>query len=151
MCNCAVRPNVNGQPGYRWNNEEPHVRQPNPPDMMDGDDLLYDGAGRCGGGTDSHCHHFRLVKRYGQYCLLVRHGGGDERISLGSRVNGINSILAGNESQRYWALQMLYHAIKDAARSAREAESSRWIKAAAEKRVRTRKCRDRVKAWIEAT
>jgi hypothetical protein len=53
--------------------------------LSEGDELIYDLPGRCG-GMDSHCHHLRLVKaQFGGYALLMRHGGGDERHPLWPR------------------------------------------------------------------
>lgn len=51
MC-CCDQPNVNGTPGYKWQpRDKPMTRQVNPPDIQDGDTLLFDEPGRCG-GTD---------------------------------------------------------------------------------------------------
>jgi hypothetical protein len=83
MC-CCGKPSINGQPNaYSWDGKSYSTRAPNAPDLMEGDELIYDLPGRCG-GMDSHCHHLRLVKaRFGGYALLVRHGGGDERLPFG--------------------------------------------------------------------
>lgn len=149
MC-CCGKPTINGEPGYSWDGKRFGVRPPNPPELQEGDVLLYDEPGRCGGGTDSHCHHFRLVKNhFGFVYLLVRHGGGDERISLGSTRNGLKTLVALDSGERYWMLQMLYHVQADAARAARQKECEKWSNAAAEKRIKTRRLKDRVRVTIE--
>src|SRR5688572_9405566 len=82
MCMCG-KPTINGEPGYSWDGKSIGVRPVDPPALADGDVLVYDGPGRCG-GLDCHSHHFRLVMDSGRAFLLVQHGGGDERIQLGS-------------------------------------------------------------------
>lgn len=155
MCMCKHATgsnNINGQPGYCWNDAKHiSVRPVNPPDLQDGDTLLYDLPGRCGRGTDSHCHHFRIVKaQWGGKALLVRHGGGDERIDLGSRA-GVSILDSLSDEDRYWLCQMLYHTQEHAAREARDKANAMWRKAATEKRIKTRKfpARGYVKVWIE--
>jgi hypothetical protein len=149
MCMCG-KPTRNGEPGYSWNGEPPHIRPVQPPDLKDGDELLYDEPGRCG-GLDSHSHHLRVVKGRFHYALLVRHGGGDERIDLGSTRMAFDALAALDSDARYWLLLRLYHVQSDAARHARDASDAQWRQAAAEKRIKTRKQRGRgsVKVWIE--
>ena len=84
MC-CCGKPIVNGEFGYKWQpNDAPGVRESDPPELRDGDELIYDEPGRCG-GLDSHSHHYRVVARTGYFELLVRHGGGEDRVSLAPR------------------------------------------------------------------
>lgn len=150
MC-CCGKPTINGEPGaYSWDGKSFNTRQPAPPDLAEGDKLVYDEPGRCG-GVDSHAFHFRLVKEdLGSYCLLVRHGAGDERIRLGGRP-GIKAFDSLDSDGRYWLLQMLYHVQQSSASNAREATDNKWRQAAADKRIKTRKNRGRgtVKVWIE--
>ena len=84
MC-CCGKPTINGQiNAYSWDGKAFMTYEPNPPALEEGDTLLWDEPGRCG-GIDAHSHHFRLVKRqWGGLSLLVRHGGGDARLSLQS-------------------------------------------------------------------
>lgn len=148
MC-CCGKPVVNGELGYRWSpNDAPSIRPVNAPELEASDSLLFDEPGRCG-GLDSHCHHYRVVTRYSSVFLLVRHGGGDERVRLsaGSLLTVAFSALDSNA--RYWFLNAIYHAHSDGAREAREKENHSWRTAAAEKRIKTRKMRDGVKVWIE--
>ncbi len=150
MC-CCGKPTVNGESGYKWNQPDaaPSVYPVNPPPLEDGDELLFDEPGRCG-GTDSHAYHYRMVKHCGLY-LLVRHGGGDRRIYLSSNAALVQTLNGLDSAARYWILSAIYHAHHDGARDARESESETWRTAAAEKRIKTRKlpARGVCKVWIE--
>lgn len=118
MC-CCGKPTINGEPGaYSWDGKSFSTRQPSPPTLNEGDELLYDGPGRCGRGVDSHCYHFRVVKHYGTRYLLVRHGGGEERIELGGSRPGIAPILGLAAEDTYWLLQTIYHTLSDHTRDA---------------------------------
>jgi hypothetical protein len=150
MC-CCEKPTVNGEVGYKWNdpNAAPGVYRVNAPELEPGDQLLRDEPGRCG-GSDSHSHHYRLVKSEGgSLNLLVRHGGGDERVRLSKTVERV--LLESDSDTCYWLLNTIYVAYSDGAHQARSATASTWQRAAAEKRIKTRKQRgsDRVKVWIE--
>ena len=150
MC-CCDKPTVNGELGYKWNDPQARagVYPVNPPALADNDVLLRDLPGRCG-GQDSHSHHYCLVKSGASLNLLVRHGGGDERIRLSGPVT--NFILQSlNSTDCYWLLNAIHHAQSNAARDARDKEALRWRMAAADKRIRTRKlpARGTVKVWIE--
>lgn len=151
MCCCGT-PNINGQPGYRWQpNDPPSIRPVHPPALEEGDQLLYDEPGRCG-GTDCHSHHYRLVKRSGSYELLVQHGGGLERIRthLHSKCVGLLDGLAAMDTNiRYWMLHAIYYAHSDGDQKARDRTNTFWRKAAAENRIKTRKVKDGVKVWVE--
>lgn len=151
MCMCG-KATINGEHGYSWDGNSVGVYPPNPPALAEGDTLIHDEPGRCG-GVDSHSHHFRVVNSHGSRYLLVRHGAGDERIFLG--VGGrrpsliVNQLVDSMDStDRYWLLQSIYH-IQDSARSeARDAERSRWLVAAAQKRIKLRRRDGRVHVEI---
>jgi len=153
MC-CCGKPNINGQPGYSWDGRSFGTRPVNPPALAERDELICDEPGRCG-GIDSHSHHFRLVK--GQYglALLVRHGGGDERIGLGVIARLLLPTIEGLDSNaRYWLLHSLYSAHREAKEHATQVCNATWRTAAAEKRIKTRKVSrgswaHGVKVWIE--
>ena len=140
MCMCG-KPTINGQPGYCWDGKTRGVYPVNPPGLAPRDSLLYDEPGRCG-GLDSHSYHFRLVKASdGGIYLLVRHGGGDERIRLGTSRPGL-AVLANLDSNgRYWLLQMFYHAHQDGVREAEEQVAQTYRQAFVEGRLRKRKIR----------
>jgi hypothetical protein len=140
MC-CCGKPIINGQAGYSWDGHSFGVRPVNPPEMYADDVLLFDEPGRCG-GLDCHSHHYRVVKReYGGYRLLVRHGGGDESIRLSGGKMVVDALSSLDSNGRYWLLSAMFYAQSDAAKNARELEAAKWRKAAAEKRIKTRKQR----------
>lgn len=160
MC-CCEKPNVNGQPGYSWDGKSAGVHPANPPALKEGDTLVYDEPGRCG-GLDCHSHHFRVVKgEHGsRHYLLVRHGGGDERIELvsswGCLVGAmgraeVDHLAPLDSNGRYWLLHTIYSVHRDAARTARQRTAAEWMQAAATKRIKTRKTRGyhSVRVWIE--
>lgn len=153
MCFCD-KPTINGTAPVKTCFEYPASNyQPNPPDLQDGDVLLFDEPGRCG-GLDSHSHHFRVVKYgCGSVALLVRHGGGDERIRLYPHRDLPKFLEAMDSNTRYWMLATIHSAHRDGASDATMTERTRWQTAAAEKRIKTRKHTSRgyrsVKVWIE--
>lgn len=150
MC-CCEKAVINGEDGYSWDGKSFSVRKPCFAEMEEGDVLVRDLPGRCG-GIDSHSHDFRIIRRkiMGLY-LLVHHGGGSERIAL--RAYGCEGFIETmNESDCYWIMLTLYGVQSDAARKAQSIESDKWRKAAVEKRIKTRKQRGSnfMKIWIEA-
>lgn len=152
MC-CCGKPTINGTMGYRWQpRDTPSVHPVNPPDVPDDATILYDEPGRCG-GMDCHCHHYRVVQHHsGVVYLYVRHGGGDQKMAMTGAESTILGTLASLDSNaRYWMLSMMYHLAEHAARDAHAEECERWRRAAAEKRIKTRKQRGTtaVKVWIE--
>lgn len=150
MC-CCDTPTINGEIGYKWqSNDMPGTYPLNPPALQEGDALLFDEPGRCG-GLDSHSYHYRVVKVCGSLELLVCHGGGEERMRV-SCAKAIEPALAAMDSNaRYWVLNAIFQAHSDGKRYGRESTTALWQRAAAEKRIKTRKVRgsDRVKVHIE--
>lgn len=151
MCCCDI-PNINGQLGYKWNNPNgaASIRPISAPETQEGDELLYDEPGRCG-GIDSHAHHYRIVRNSGSIYLLVRNGAGDKRIRLSLYANQPEAFAQLDSNGRYWILNALYHAQNQSARQAQAETEESWRKAAAEKRIKTRKVRggNAIKVWIE--
>lgn len=152
MC-CCAKPNVNGNPGYNGNtsNESASSHPVNPPALQDGDALLFDEPGRCG-GLDSHSYHFRVVKHAGCILyLLASHGGGEERIRLYPHKGLPDMFGALDSNARYWILATIHAAYSNARQTGREETAATWRKAAAEGRIKTRKQRGQnsVKVWIE--
>lgn len=150
MC-CCDKPTINGEQGYKWNNPNgPSGVYPiNPPSLSEGDEMLADEPGRCG-GSDSHSHHYRLVKSSGgSLSLLVKHGGGEERLRLSGPMR--DTLLSLDSTTRYWLLNTIYHAYAEGRQQGQARATNTWRQAAAEKRIRTRKQRgsDSVKVWIE--
>lgn len=149
MC-CCGKGIINGEEGYSWDGKTFGVRKPFFPEMEEDDELVKDLPGRCG-KIDSHSYDMRLVKSHGSLFLLIRHGGGQERLRL--HAYGLKDfILNMSDNDCYWFMLEIYHVQKDAASEAKQAEASKWRKAAAEKRIRTKKQRNSnfVNVWIEA-
>lgn len=150
MC-CCDKPTINGEPGCKMTFESsPSVYTPNPPDLQDGDVLLFDEPGRCG-GSDSHAYHFRVTVDCGRVFLLVRHGGGDERMEFGWKKTTLPALESLDSNARYWLLCAAYHGMKDRVEKAVEDVEYKWRSAAAEKRIKTRKQPRRgfIKVWID--
>ena len=150
MC-CCDQPTVNGEFGYKWQpNDAPMVRRPDAPELLEGQSLLHDEAGRCG-GLDSHCHHYRVVQWHSSLYLLVRHGGGDESFRLCTTESLLDSLSALDSTARYWLLNAIYHAYSDGKKAGTEKTNNYWRTAAAEGRIKTRKLRGQnaVKVSVE--
>lgn len=145
MC-CCAKPNVNGEPGYSWDGKTFSVCQPHAPELADNDRLLYDLPGRCG-GCDSHSYHFRVTT-----CgdVLVRHGGGVERFSIGSHRPAFKLLASLDDNGRYWFVQLVYHVQNDAKCRTGERISHEWATAIAEKRIKKQKRGNSVRVSIEA-
>ena len=149
MCCCGT-PTVNGEMGYKWQpNERPSIRPVDPPILREHEVLIYDLPGRCG-IIDAHCHHYRIVKWLSSLYLAVKHGGGEERIRLSTTPTFTWMLTQLEDTTRYWLCHTLYHATAEAGRTSEEKEDGKWRTAAAEKRIKTQKIRNRgVKVWIE--
>lgn len=120
MC-CCPKPSVNGEVNaYSWDGKSLSTRTPAPPALKDGDVVLYDEPGRCG-GIDSHCHHLTVVENGRAFAIMVRHGGGDERLPLGHRGESIVEPLALMDSNtRYWFLLKIMSLTRDLQTAARD-------------------------------
>lgn len=150
MCCCGT-PIINGQMGYKWQpGDSPSIRQTHPPILQEGEVLLYDEPGRCG-GLDAHCHHYRLVKWYSSIYLLVQHGGGSERIRLSTTQSLLILLDSLDTHTRYWLCHALYHAYREGKEQGAAQAGVYWQQAAIEKRIVTRKQRgtDRIKVWVK--
>jgi hypothetical protein len=147
MC-CCGKPTINGEVGYRWNKPDgaSGVYPLNPPAVAENETILYDEPGRCG-GQDSHSYHYRVIRSFSSLTLLVRHGGGDERVYLTYSVAG--PLAALDSTSRYWILNAIFHAHSHAASEARDAERNRWSRAVSEKRVKTRRRNGCIEVRIE--
>ena len=139
MC-CCGKPTTNGTPGvYSWDGKNFSTRAAQPPTLALDDILAWDGPGRCG-GIDSHSHHFCLVRaRHGRVCLLVRHGGGDERIELSGWP--LESFMNVPEPSQYWMMHAVYYAQHSARRAGEDTQAQYWRRAAVDRRIKVRKVR----------
>lgn len=148
MCMCG-KPTANGTPGYSWDGKQTSTRPVDPPAIEDRDQLLFDEPGRCG-GLDAHCHHYRIVLRYGQLFLLVRHGGGDERIPLSQCNDNLKAMLLSMDSNtRFWFLNSLYHTIYRHTEEACKKVRREWSEAFVAKRIKKQKRKGTIRVWIE--
>lgn len=151
MC-CCDKPTVNGEPGCKMTFESsPGTHPVNPPTLQDGDVLLFDAPGRCG-GLDSHSHHFRVVKRgCGSVSLLIRHGGGDERFRLYPHRDLPKILETLDSTARYCLLATIHSAYRDGKTYGQDRERGTWMQAAIDKRIKTRKLPSRgiFEVWIE--
>jgi len=129
------------------------------PKLAEGDSVLrseygriIDGCSSGGGGIDYRSHWFILVNaKYGGYAILVKHGGGEERISLGynRRVPKIIEGLASDDA--YVLMHDMVKLAGESRRNAAEAEASKYRAAFANGLLKKRKVRgsNSVKVWIE--
>ncbi len=148
MCMCK-KPNLNGTPGYSWDGKTTLTRNVDPPDIQDGDNLLFDEPGRCG-GIDAHCHHYRLVSRHGQFFMLVRNGSGDERMLLSSWGASLQLLVTTMDSDtRFWFFNSLHHTVSNHTRKAKETVTQEWASAFVQKRIKKQKRQGQIKVWIE--
>lgn len=135
MCACGT-PNVNGEPGYRWQpNDVPSTRPISAPALLDSDVLVFDEPGRCG-GLDAHCHHFRLVLTFGAAWLVWRHGGGEGRCRISGGRMVIATLRALDAGTRYWMLHALFHAHNDGRQLGHDQADATWSQAALDKRIK---------------
>jgi hypothetical protein len=148
MC-CCGKAVINGEEGYSWDGKTFGVRKPFFAEMKEGDELIKDLPGRCG-GVDSHSHDFRLVRRkFIGLVLLVRHGGGEDSVEL--HAYGAEAFIESmSDNDCYWIMRTIYNVAKQAARKGVDLEYNKWRRAAASGRIKTRKQRgtDFVKVWI---
>lgn len=104
------------------------------PTIADGDILQISEHGRIIGRVDYRSHWFCIVRQqYGGYALLVKHGGGEERIQLGHSTIApvVLALLAMDADSRYLALRLLHHVNREA----ENRTEAQWRQAAAEKRI----------------
>ena len=105
-----------------------------------------------GKGTCYRAYWMRLVKaQYGGYFLLVKHGGGEERFSVGYSARIVEALAGMDSDNRFFLLHTMMKMHHEASRAASEATAGEYRKAIAEDRLRKRKVRGQaaVKIWIE--
>jgi len=122
------------------------------PTVLESDTLIFSEHGRSANNVDFRSHWLTLVKaQYGGYFLLVKHGGGEERISLGYDhvCNALDALGQLTEDQRYLILYCLYDAHKDAKHEAREERTSYFHLAFLEGRLKRRKRNHRVYCEVQ--
>lgn len=132
-----------------------HLRPSNAPALAEDDTIVFDEPGRIirrkpEGNYDVDCrsHWFRLVKNFGGWFLLVRHGAGDERIRLGYRMDDtLLELLPSDARYRLlWQIMETYH---DGVAHGTSATESQYRLAFVDGRLKKRKVKDGFKVWIE--
>jgi len=143
------KPTINGEPDYSWDGQKRSVRPIDPPEMAEGDILMFDEPGRCG-GTDAHCHHYRLVKFYSQRILIVKHGGGTERHLLSAWNKAMDTLVDSLDSNaRFWMFNAIHHTIKGQVSKAEANVRAQWASAFIDKRIKKQKRKGNVRVWID--
>lgn len=152
MC-CCGKPTKNGEPNaYSWDGKAFMTRHPTPPPTLDGDEILIDEPGRCG-GLDCHCHHFRVVKNGLAYYLLTQRGGGQTyrtELACSARFGGIAALLSLSSDARFWLLVAIYSTLQTETRKATDTERATWAKAAHDKKIKVNRRGRHHRVWIEA-
>jgi hypothetical protein len=132
------------------------------PTLQDGDVVLYSECGRIieactyghgHNGVDYRSHYFTVVKReFGGCCLLVKHGGGEERFEIDYSASRAAQFLEPFDSNaRYLLMHMLYQVHRKAAQEATAKTASIYKSAFIAGTLKKRKVRGQqaVKVWIE--
>jgi len=128
------------------------------PTMGEDETLVFDEHGRiydeegCNYGVCYQSHYFRVTKgKYGGYRLLVKHGGGEERIDLGHNQVLIDSLALLPSDYRYRVLSALHHLYRDGQQDGRSAMELRYRTAFINGHLKKRKRpgRESYKVWIE--
>jgi hypothetical protein len=137
-----------------WGAEE--WRQPN---EAEGETVLFAEHGRIlpgridprpGNGVDCRSHSFKVVRaQFGGIYLLVRHGGGDERLKIDYSGRIISALEALESDARYWLLHSILDVHHHADRDAREETSRKYASAFVEGRLKKRRRNRRVYVEIE--
>jgi len=123
------------------------------PTVGESETILASEHGRITHNIDYRSHWFILTRaEMGRYYLLVKHGGGEERIALPS-VNfkiTANMIASLDSDVRYLMLHHLYGIHRDARRAAEDKTAGEYRLAFAEGRLKKRKLPKRgIKVWTE--
>ncbi len=124
------------------------------PKMQDTDVLKRSECGRIVFNIDYRSHWFVLVKgQFGGHALLVKHGGGEERIQMPMCNDGqLARIIASlNSDDAYLLMHHLFDIHKDARRAGESATATEYRHAFVDGRLKKRKhpAKGVVKVWIE--
>jgi hypothetical protein len=133
------------------------------PAIEDGDVLLYSECGRIikantyghgSNGIDYRSHYFRVVKGSNGFgCfLLVKHGGGQERIKIDYSAQRAAQFFEPLDSNaRYLLMHMLHSLHREAQKATAEETARRYQAAFVAGTLKKRKQRgsDVVKVWID--
>jgi hypothetical protein len=103
-------------------------------------------------GIDYRSHHFRVVRNRVSCYLLVKHGGGQERVRLDHSPTRVSQFFEPLDStERYLLMHLLYSVHEDAKSNSERNTAGMYKQAFAEGRLKRRKRRgsNAVKVWIE--
>lgn len=112
------------------------------PTIREGDTVIYSEHGRVVNKTCFRSYWHVLIKaEVGGYWLLTKHGGGEERFSLGYNFQNtwIPAVESMDSDQRYLLLHTLYSAYSNGGQEARKATASNYAMAFLEGRLKRRK------------
>jgi hypothetical protein len=150
MCACN-QPTINGQPGYSWDGHTVTTHQVNPPELINGDVLIFDEPGRCG-KIDAHCHHFRLVYNGRSLFLLVANGLGTKRIPLSNYGSSLVDTLSAVDSDaRFWILRCIHSTVRNMCTATERDKTQVWATAFLSKRIKKQKRNGTYRVWIDDT
>lgn len=120
------------------------------PAVSEGDVIMFDEPGRVLNNVCYRAYHFRVVKpEFGPYTLLVKHGGGTESWRMEYTTRVIDALQSLDSDSRFLLLHTIMRAHHESARITAEKLNASWQRAAAQKRIKTRKVKGGVKVWIE--
>lgn len=124
------------------------------PSLPEESTLIFDEPGRVLNNVCYRSHYLRVFKPvlgeyFGQYMLIVKHGGGVESWPMGHTKQVIDALGILDSDSRYLLLYTLMRAHQESERRTVEKQNVFWRQAAAEKRIKTRKVKGGVKVWIE--
>jgi hypothetical protein len=116
------------------------------------DKELFSEHGRILDNVCYRSHWFVLVKaEYGGFFLLVKHGAGEERISLGFSKKYQTMMQQMDSDTRYYMMHALMQAWHDGEKKGRNEATAVYRTAFAEGRLKKRKLpnQSKIKVWIE--
>lgn len=135
---------------------ERHLRAPS---VEAGEEIIFDEPGRVlsrrdpdrpSDGVCCRSHYFRVTKpEYGAYQLRVKHGGGEESWRLDYDRRTVEALAMIDSDSRFRLLWVIMRANQEGEKRGGDFVESTWRRAAAEKRIKTRKVKAGVKVWIE--
>jgi hypothetical protein len=153
---CPLKPNSRKLKGEIMNSEielnwgaEPERA----PDVAEGETILFSECGRVLNNIDYRSHYFRLIKgEYGDVVLLVKHGGGQERIREHLLRKIVKTLELLDSDNRYMTLYAVFQAYREGKKHGEEVTAMKYREAFVSGRLKKRKVRNSssVKVWIKA-
>lgn len=113
--------------------------------------LVFDEPGRVLGNVCYRSHYLRVTKdEFGSFHQLhVQHGAGTESWRFTYLKSVIDALASLDSDSRYLLLHTIMRANQESATRTAEKVAANWQKAAAQKRIKTRKVKGGVKVWVE--